>query len=63
MTDNDLVDVKFTNFTGDYSPGQRGSLPAEEAKRFIRAGVAVPATASAAKAVGADPDTAATKRS
>lgn len=63
MTDTEKVEVEFRHFTGDYTPGDREALDPEDAKRFIRAGVAVPATVPAAKSVGADAATAATKRS
>lgn len=63
MTDTDEVKVEFRHFTGDHTPGERVALPADEAKRFVRAGVAVPATVTDAKRVAADPETAATKRS
>lgn len=43
-------------------PGETLEVDAAEAKRLISAGVAAPANVTAAKAVGADPDTAATKR-
>jgi hypothetical protein len=59
-----VADVKLTlsaHHQGQ-KPGDTINVDASTAKRLISAGVAVPSTVSAAKAVDADPDTAATKR-
>lgn len=56
------VDITFSAVTGDHVPGERRSLPAHEAKRFVQAGVATYSTKAAAKAAGVDQDAAASKR-
>ena len=44
-------------------PGDTLEVSASEAKRLIRGGIAAPATVPAAKSLGVDPETAATKKS
>lgn len=57
------VSVEFTAFGyGDHKPGDRADLDPAEAKKVIRSGHAVAAKVSDAKAVGADPESAASKR-
>lgn len=55
----DKVKIQLAAHHGGKVPGDSVEVDAAEAKRLIRGGVAVPATKTAAKAVGADPDTAA----
>lgn len=57
----DTVKLTLTAHRQGAKPGDRIEVDAAEAKRLIRAGTARPATVTAAKSVGADPDTAATK--
>jgi hypothetical protein len=57
----DTVKLKLSAHHQGRKPGESIELDTVEAKRLIRAGVAAPATVTAAKAAGADPDTAATK--
>lgn len=59
----DTVKVTLSAHHQGGKPGDSLELDAAEAKRLIGGGIAVPATVTAAKAVGADPDTAATKKS
>ena len=58
----DTVKLTLSAHHQGKKPGDSIEVEAAEAKRLINAGTATPATVSAAKAVGADPDTAATKR-
>ena len=59
----DKVTVQFTAFGhADHKPGDRDDLDPAEAKRLVKAGVAVYATVSDAKAAGGDLESAATKR-
>lgn len=58
----DTVKLELTAHHKGQRPGDTIEVDASEAKRLIGAGVAAPANVTAAKAVGADPDTAATKR-
>jgi hypothetical protein len=58
----DKVDVELAHGWDGHDPGARVSLDAQQAADLIRAGYAVPATVTAAKAVGVDADEAATKR-
>lgn len=59
----DTVNVTLTAHRQGKKPGDKIDVSAAEAKRLIAGGVAVPATVNDAKAAGADPDSAATKRS
>lgn len=59
----DTVKLTLSAHHAGQKPGATLEVEPLEAKRLIAAGVAVPATKPAAKAVGADPDTAASARS
>ncbi len=62
------VDVTFAHPWGpphsetSYAVGQRASLDEDTVRRLIEAGIVVPATKTAAKEVGADPESAATAK-
>lgn len=58
----DKVTIKFTAPSGDHEIGENADLEVSEAKKFVRGGVAVYATVPDAKAAGAPPDAAATKK-
>lgn len=57
----DTVKLTLSAHHKGSKPGDSLEVDKSEAKRLIRAGVAVPSNVTAAKAVGADTDTAATK--
>ena len=57
----DTVKLTLSAHHQGKAPGDSIEVDAPQAKRLISAGVATPSTISAAKAVGADPDTAASK--
>lgn len=57
----DTVKITLSAHHKGSKPGDALEVDTFEAKRLISAGVARPSTVTAAKAVGADPDTAATK--
>lgn len=59
---SDKIEVTLAHPRAGKNPGDKVSLPADEARALIRGGVAVPATVAAAKATGTDPADAATKR-
>lgn len=56
------VKVKFSHPHGKYKVDDTASLDADEARRVIDGGVAVPATVADAKQSGADPESAASKQ-
>ncbi len=56
------VEVQFAHPYKSHQPGSVASLDEHEAARLVEAGYAVPAKVSDAKAVGASPDDAASKR-
>lgn len=56
------VELTLSHPHGKKSPGDKVTVSEDEARSLIRAGVAVPSTVTAAKAVDADPADAATKR-
>ena len=58
----DTVKLELTAHHKGQRPGDSIEVATDEAKRLISAGVAAPANVTAAKAVGADPESAATKR-
>lgn len=58
----DTVKLELTAHHKGQRPGDSLEVDTAEAKRLISGGIATPANVTAAKAVGADPDTAATKR-
>lgn len=58
----DTVKLKLSARHDGKNPGDTYETDPATAKRLISGGVAVPATVPAAKKVGADTDTAATKR-
>lgn len=58
----DSVKLTLSAHYQGQSPGESIEVSAADAKRLISGGIAQPANVTAAKAVGADPDTAATKR-
>lgn len=58
----DTVKLTLSAHHQGQKPGDPLEVDTVEAKRLIGAGVAVPATKPAAKAVGVDPDTAASAR-
>lgn len=57
----DTVKLTLSAHYQGAKPGDTLEVDASEARRLINGGIAVPSTVTAAKAVGADPDTAATK--
>jgi hypothetical protein len=57
----DTVKVQLSAHRQGAKPGDTVEVSPSEAKRLISGGIARPANVTAAKAVGADPDTAATK--
>lgn len=59
-----VADVKITLSAhhDGFKPGDSIEVDERTARHLIRAGVAVPATKGAAKAVGADPESAASVR-
>lgn len=57
----DTVKITLSARRKGDAPGTSLEVSPSEAKRLISGGIARPATVTAAKAVGADPDTAATK--
>lgn len=57
----DTVKLKLSAHHDGKVPGDAIEVDASTAKRLISGGIAQPATVTAAKAVGADPDTAASK--
>jgi hypothetical protein len=58
----DTVKVTLSAHRQGAKPGDTIEVDAATAKRLISGGVARPSTVTAAKAVGADPDTAASKQ-
>lgn len=58
----DTVKLTYSAHNDGRKPGDQVEVDAAEARRLIRAGVAVPATKPDAKQIGADPNTAATAR-
>ena len=56
------VTIKFAAPHDGNKVGDTAEYEVSEAKRLVKAGVATYATKTAAKAVGADPETAATAR-
>ena len=58
----DTVKLTLSAHHKGAKPGDSLEADPAEAKRLIRAGVAIPATKPAAKAVGVNPDTAASAK-
>lgn len=56
---SDTVKIQLSAHHAGKVPGDSIEVDAAEAKRLVRGGIAIPATKTAAKAVGADPETAA----
>lgn len=56
------VDVTLSHPHNGKNPGDKVSVPEDEARSLIRGGIAVPSTVTAARAIDADPADAATKR-
>lgn len=52
---DETVDVVFVNHTRDHVPGDRATVPVEEARRLVKGAAAVYATKTAAKDAG-DPE-------
>jgi len=52
---SDTIDITLSHPHQDKKPGDKLSLERGEAKRLIRAGIAQPANAAAAKAVDGEP--------
>lgn len=58
----DKVTLQFSHAHDGHQIGTQADYPQAEAKRLIRAGVAVAATVPEAKKAGVDPESAATKQ-
>lgn len=57
-----MTSITYTYPQDKHSVGDKEDVDPVEAKRLVRAGVAVYSTVPEAKKAGADPETAATKR-